>query len=226
MNWLAQLAALVEKDLRLELRTKEMLSAMLVFAFLVVVIFAFAFNPVRQTTLDVFPGILWVAFSFAGMLGLNRSFTTEQQNETLLGLLLAPVDRTLIYLAKVITNLILLALVEVVALPLAVVLFDYPLVGEAILLLMLVVTLGSIGFVAVGTFLAALAANSRSSEMLLPLILFPVILPVLIAAVESTAAVLAGQELASFAGWLRLLAVYDLVFIVIGGILFELVVEV
>lgn len=219
-----QLRALVWKDLAIELRTKDMLSTMLIFSFLVMVVFAFAFRPEAATTKAVFPGILWVDFSFAGLLGLNRAFTHERANDCLMGLLLAPMDPMIIYAAKVVSNFLFLALVEAISLPLFLAFFDYPWTGSPATLLA-VLLLGTLGFAAVGTFLAALAANTRAGEVLLPLILFPILVPVLLAAVQGTALALAGQAGEALASWLRLLAVYDIIFCALAAILFPYLLE-
>ncbi len=225
MRFLTKVANIVWKDLVNEFRTKEMLSAMLIFAVLVIVIFAFAFTPTRELTTKIFPGIIWVAFTFSGILGLNRSFLNEKQNETLLGLMLTPVDRTAIYFGKVISNFIMMVMTEVISLPLFFVLFDFRLKGS-LLQLVFVILLGTLGFIAVGTFLAALAANTRTSEILLPIILFPILVPVIIAAVESTGLILAQEPFANFSGWVKLIGVYDVIFLVIPFILFDYVLEV
>ncbi|MEW6663415.1 MAG: heme exporter protein CcmB [Bacillota bacterium] len=228
MGYWRKLGALVGKDIAVEFKTKEMLSSMFIFSFLVIVIFAFAFTPSRATTREVFPGILWIGFAFAGVLGLNRSFAGEKDNDCLLGLMLTPVDRTAIFLAKAASNLLFLVAVEAVSLPLFFVLFDYRLEGP-LWLLLAVILLGTIGFIVIGTFLAALAANTRASEILLPLILFPVIMPVVIGAVKCTAIVLAGvpPELkGELVRWVQLLGVYNIIFLTVPLMLFDYVLEV
>lgn len=213
------------KDLLLEWRSKQTITSMLVFAIIVVVMFAFAFQPTGEITRAVFPGMSWVAFTFAGMLGLNRAFLSERHQDCLTGLILAPMDPTAIYFGKVLSTVFLMGCMEVIALPLFFVLFDFRLRGSLALLL-LVIFLGTLGFATVGTLLSALAANARSSELLLPLILFPIIVPVLIASVKATGLALSGGELAEIMVWLRLLGVYDLVFLVVPFLLFEFVLEV
>ncbi|MHB1125823.1 MAG: heme exporter protein CcmB [Bacillota bacterium] len=225
MKLFAQIRYIVWKDLTSEFRTKEMLSSMFIFSFLVIVIFGFAFKPLQSTTREVFPGILWVAFTFAGILGLNRSFASERGNDALQGLLLAPIDRASIYFGKVITNMILMGLMELVSLPLAFVFFNVRL-GGSVGGLILVIFLGTLGFVAMGTFLAAVASNARTSEILLPLILFPVLVPVIIAAVEATGLVLGGSSIADAGSWLKLMLIYDVIFLVVPFILFDYVLEV
>lgn len=225
MNFVGKIGMIVWKDLTTEFRSKERLSAMLIFSFLVVVIFAFAFTPSRQIIDQVFPGMVWVAFSFAGILGLNRSFVAEKQNDCLLGLMLAPADRAVIYFGKVISNLVLVLIMEGISLPGFVILFNYRIKGSLPVIL-LVILLGTVGFIAIGTFLAALAANTRASEILLPLILFPIIIPVLIGAVQATAMALAGKPVSDFSSWLKLIGVYDVIFMVVPFVLFDYVLEV
>lgn len=214
------------KDLLLEWRSKQTISSMLIFAIMVVVMFAFAFQPTRDITRAVFPGMTWVAFTFAGILGLNRAFLSEKQQDCLTGLILAPMDPTVIYFGKVLGTMFLMGVMELIALPLFFVLFDFRLQGS-LALLILVILLGTLGFASVGTLLAALAANSRSSELLLPLILFPIIVPVLISSVKATGLILSGGTgVSEVLVWLRLLGVYDLVFLVVPFLLFEFVLEV
>jgi heme exporter protein B len=206
MTFLKQVKALIWKELKTEFRTKEMLSSMLIFSFLVIVIFSFAFDPTDKDLQQVFPGIIWVAFIFSGVLGLNRSFVSEKKNNSLHGLMLCPADRSVIYFGKVITNLILMLIMEFISLPIFIILFDYSFNGS-ISKLILVVFLGTFGFVSIGTFLAALTANTRTSEVLLPIILFPVVVPVVIASVESTTAIFMGNKIVEVALWFKVLAV-------------------
>ncbi len=225
MTYFKQLRTLVWKDITSEMRTKEMLSAMLIFSFLVIVVFSFAFDPTRETTKAVFPGVIWVGFSFSAILGLNRSFLTEKSNDCMMGLMLCPADRSVIYYAKVISNMIFVTLMELISLPVFFILFDYPLRGS-VLLLLLVLFLGTLGFISVGTLLAALAANTKTSEILLPIILFPIIIPIVIAAVSSTAIVLGVPSAVELKAWLGLMVAYNIVFLTIPFILFDYVLEV
>ncbi|MCK8825183.1 heme exporter protein CcmB [Fuchsiella alkaliacetigena] len=225
MDFLKKVKVLAGKDLKLEFRTKEMLSSMLVFSFIVIVVFGFVFDPVGQDLDELFPGIIWVAFIFSGILCLNRSFIAEKENNSLQGLLLCPGDSSIIYFGKLIANLVLMLIMEVISLPLFIVLFDYSLAGS-LLQLAAVLFLGSLGFISIGTFLAALTANTKSSEILLPVILFPIIVPVIIGAVEATGVVLTAGDSAELRAWLKLLVVYDLIFIVVPFMLFEFLLEV
>lgn len=224
---LRSVLAIAQKDLRSELRTKEMLSAMMIFALLVAVIFSFAFDANPGSLRDVFPGVLWVGFLFAGTLGLNRSFVNERQNGALHGLMLSPADRSAIYFGKVLGNLAVMGITELIGLPIFLVLFDIS-PGAAPGFLILSVLLATVGFIAVGTFLAALAANTRTSEILLPIILFPVAVPVVLGAVQTTGAALAagGLDADRFYLWLKVLLVYDVVFVVVPFLLFDYLLEV
>ncbi|MGE5589282.1 MAG: heme exporter protein CcmB [Bacillota bacterium] len=216
---------MLAKDLRLEFHTKEMLSALLIFALLVAVAFSFAFDVAPANLREVFPGMIWVAFFFAGMLALNRSFASEKQNGCLQALMLGPFDRSAIYFSKVIGNLLVMLLAEVVLTPLFFIFFDMRLEGS-IWLLVAIWLLATFGFISVGTLLSALAAQARASEILLPIIVFPIITPVVMAAVKSTAGLLLGARLVDYAIWLKLLVAYDLIFLAVPFILFEYLLEV
>ncbi len=224
MSYLRKIAAIVWKDIVAEISTKEMFSTMFVFAVLVIVAFNFAFDlrvsgeRVRQ----VAPGALWVAFAFAGMLGLNRTFALEQDRGCLEGLLLAPVDHTAIYFGKMISTLLFMLVVEVCALPVFTAFFGVNLLD---LRLVLVVLLGTLGFAGVGTLLAAITAQTRAREVLLPILLLPVAAPVLLAAVKATAGILDGLALGQMAVWLRLLLAFDLIFPAAAFMTFDYVVR-
>jgi len=220
-----QLKAIVWKELISELKSKELIGSMLVYCLLVIIIFAFAFEPGRVASRELLPGMIWITVTFAGILGLNRSFQGELENDTLTGLLLAPMDPAVIFYGKMLGNLFFLIIMELVAVPLLFVFFNLHLTGS-LPHLVLVLFLGTVGFNTVGTFLAAMAANTRTSELLLPVILLPLIVPVIIAGVEATGAVLSGAGLAVYLGWLQLLGVYDLVFLVLPLVLFDYIVGV
>jgi len=224
MNIFRHIAALLWKDVLLELRTKEMLSSMLIFALMVVIIFNFVFDPGSPFLRQATPGILWVAFTFAGVLGLNRSFVHEVDKGCLKGLMLCPVDRSAIYLGKVTGNVIFIALVEMITLPIVVVFFNLSVTGQ-LPLLIAVVFLGTLGFAAVGTLFSAIAANTRTREIMLPVLLFPITVPLLIAAVKSTGLILAGRPGSDITGWVKLLVAFDLIFLVVSVLTFDYVIE-
>jgi heme exporter protein B len=216
----AQVGALLWKDLLAELRTRELLGGMLVFGLLVLLIFNFAFDLRLDNVGAVAPGVLWVTFTFAGILGLGRSFVQEKDRGALDGLLAAPIDRGAIYLAKLVGNLFFMLLVEAVCLPVFTAFFSFGAVTPEVLLIAL---LGTTGFAAVGTVFAAMAANTRARDVMLPLLIFPIAVPVVIAAVEATALAFGGAG--SRAGWLGLLAAFDVLFIVLGYVTFDFIVE-
>ena len=224
MKHMSHIKSILYKDLLLELRNKDIITSMLIFALTVVVIFNFVFDPGSEEMKASAPGILWVAFAFASNLGLSRSFAREQENSNMQGLLLCPVDRSVIFTAKLLGNLIFISLVEVVTLPIMIVLFDLD-IGSHLPLLLLILLLGTIGFATVGTLFSAIAANTRSREVMLPIMLFPVTVPVILAAIKSTAYLLAGREFADIWSWVRLLLIFDILYFVACFLLYEYVVE-
>jgi heme exporter protein B len=220
--YLRSIGAIVWKDLIAELRSRELLGAMMVFALLVILIFNFALELDIRTRESVTSGVLWVTFAFAGTLGLNRSMAVEKDRGCLDGLLLVPVDRSAIYFAKVIGNLLFMFIVEAIVLPLYSVLYNTNLFQPGLLV---VIVLGSIGYVAVGTLLSSMAVHARTRDVLLPILLFPVVLPVLISAVKASNGFLQGFEMAEIWPWLNLLIVYGVVFIAVAFMVFDYVVE-
>ncbi|HJV16609.1 MAG TPA: heme exporter protein CcmB [Bacillales bacterium] len=217
---------LAKKDLYSELKTKQVLATMIIFAGLTILVFSFAFDPANNTTKAVIPGVIWVIICFSGILGLNRSFLSEQRNDTMQGLLIAPMDAQSIYLGKFIANFSMILIVEIVAIPFLFLLFDFKILGS-IPYFILVMFIGSFGFISIGTFLASLAANSKSSEMLLPLLLFPITSPILIGVVQATRIMLTNIEnLASALAWIQLVSAYDVIFFVLCFILIDYVLEV
>jgi len=221
-GYLRAIGAVVWKDLAAELRSRELLGAMLVFAALVVLIFNFALELDIRTRETVTSGVLWVTFAFAGTLGLNRSMAVEKDRGCLDGLLLAPVDRSVLYFGKALSNLVFMLIVEAVVLPLYSVLYNTNLFQPGLLV---VILLGSIGYVAVGTLLSSMAVQARTRDVLLPILLFPVVLPVLVPAVKASNGFLLGFEMAEIWSWLNLLIVYDVVFIAVAFMVFDYVVE-
>jgi heme exporter protein B len=195
---------------------------MLVFALLVILIFNFALELDAKTRANVTAGVLWVTFAFAGTLGLNRSMATEKDRGCMDGLLLAPVDRSAIYFGKTLGNLVFMFIVEAIVLPVYSILYNTNLFDPGLLL---VILLGSIGYVVVGTLLSAMAVQTRTRDVLLPILLFPVIIPVLIASVKASSGFLQGLEIAEIMPWLNLLIVYDIVFTAVAFMVFDYVVE-
>lgn len=223
---------IAKKDLLAEFRTKQMLNSMIIFALLVIVIFSFAFGNeatiyipnLKKKIIDILaPGMLWIAFTFAGMLGLSRSFAGEKEEGCLDGLKLCPVDRSEIYNGKVLSNAVLMFLMEIATLPIFIVLFSYEI--KNLPGLIVVIILGTFGFIFVGTLLSALTVNTRTREILLPVILFPVLIPVILSAVTATATMLANGDIADISGELQILAVYDIIFFVVAQMVFEYTIE-
>ena len=210
--YLNQIAAIVWKDFVTELKTRELLSAMFIFALLVILIFIFSINLSIVKASEVGPGILWVAFLFAGTIGLNRSFMLEKENSCLMGLMLVPADRTTIYFGKLISNLIFLSIMELFILPLFMIFFNIDLLSHLGPLLV-VVFLGTLGFCALGTLLSSLSANLKTREIMLPILLYPLLIPIIIGAVRMTGQVLDGTELADMMKWVGLTASFDIIYI-------------
>lgn len=212
------------KDLRAELRSRTALVSALVFAALILVTFSFSRNPARLSAADLAPSALWITFAFAAMTALNRAFSVEREHAALDALLLAPVPRESLFLGKLLANLAFVFVVEAVTLPLFAIFFNVPL-GHALPGLVAVSVLATIGFVAVGTVFSAMAVRTRFAELMLPVLLLPFMIPPLIGAVQVTAQLLADRPLSEVAGWLRLLAVYDVVFVTLCTLVFPSVVN-
>ncbi len=216
------MGAVVWKDLTAEIRSREIFSAMLVFALLVVLIFNFALELEAGTRATVAAGVLWVTFTFAGTIGLNRSMASEKDRGCLDGLLLAPVDRSAIYFGKMVGNLIFMLIVEAVVIPVFSLLYNINLINPG---LIAVTLLGSIGYIAVGTLLSAMAVEARTRDILLPILLFPVVIPVVVAAVKASTGFIQRIPLDEITPWLNLLVVYDIIFLTVAWMIFDKVVE-
>ncbi len=214
--------AIFWKDVRAEYRTKDIFTGMFVFSLLSVLVFNFAFDLRVSNVRQVLPGVIWISIAFSSMLGLNRSFVLERDRGSLEGILLAPVDRSALYFGKMLGNLVFMVAVEVVLLPVMLVLFNVNVFTPTVLLF---VFLGTVGFAVVGTVFAAMAVNTRAREVLLPVLLLPVMVPVLIAAVKGTANVLDGGTLREQSDWLRILLAFDVIFLAVAFIMFDYVVE-
>ncbi len=223
-HFLRQLRTLIWKDLLVEARGRETVLAGAVFALLVLVIFNFAFDLRVENVAAVAPGVLWVTVTFAGVLSLGRAFARERDRRTLEGLLLAPIDRSALYLAKVITNVVSMLVVEVVALPAFVGLFN---LVVNLPLLVVALFLGTVGLAGVGTLFAAIAAHTRAREALLPLLLFPIQVPVILATVKSTGAAIRvpGLDPPDVGDWLGLLIAFDALFLGLSVLLFDYAIE-
>jgi heme exporter protein B len=228
-----RVGAIVWKDLTAERRTKANFNSVAFLAALILLLFGFALGPDTEALRNVAGGVLWLTVLFSGVLSFNRSYEQELENGSLETLLLYPGDRRSIFIGKLIANLVFVLLMEAVLIPLAAVLYDIP-IWRVIAPLSIVLFLGTLGFVTLGTFYSAMASRLRAREVLLPLLLFPMLIPLLIAAVQATGLILTGDLMVRDAGgatvalsssWVRVLVVFDIVFLTGALFAFEHVIE-
>lgn len=222
MNFIRKVWAIVVKDVAAELHTREMINAMLVFSVLAMLIFSFALDLRGEIAEAAAPGVLWTTVAFAGTLGLSRSLAREQETGCMDGLLLAPMDRSAIFFGKALGNVVFMAVVEIALLPLFSALFDVGLLRPGVLL---VTALGTVGYATVGTLLATIAVNTRAREVMLPILLLPLTIPALLAAVEATGGLVDGATLTEVQGWIQLLIAYDLIMVAVSMLTFDYVVS-
>lgn len=214
--------AILRKDALTELRTRESITAMIVFAVMAIVMFNFALRLRIDTFRPLTPGVLWVTIVFAGTLGLGRSLSSEQINQCMDGLLLAPVDRAAIFIGKALTNLLFMGIVGLIVMPIMAILFDESLMQPGVWLVLL---LGVIGYAGAGTLIATLASSTRAREVFLPILLFPLVLPLLTASVVATSGFLDQLALSEFASWIGVQVAFIVIFWTAGVLLFEYVME-
>lgn len=222
MSFLRKAITITRKDILSEARTREVIFSALVFALLVIVTFNFAFGAGQADLSLVAPGILWVTFTFAGVLSLNRAFVQEKEEGCLEGLMASPVSREAIYVGKMLGSLIFMLVIEIIALPVFALLFDLPVFSGQ---LVLVTFLATVGFVAVGALFAALAVNTKARELVLPILFLPVVMPVVIGAVKASGAALAGGSWGEIVSWLGILTAFDAIFLVVSFWVFGFVIE-
>lgn len=222
-SFIKAVMAIVQKDLSAEFRSRELLSAMLVFSMLVILIFNFALELNIEARKSVAAGVLWTTFAFAGTLGLNRSMAVEKDRGCMDGLLLAPVDRSAIFFGKAISNLAFMLIVEAIVIPLYALLYNETRIFQ--LDFLLIILLGSIGYIAVGTLLSAMSVQTRTRDVLLPILLFPVAVPVLLASVKASGGLIEGATFAEILTPFNLLLAYDVIFIAVAFMVFDFVVE-
>ena len=221
MRFIRAVWLVTRKDLLVELRSREILYTTIFFAVSCVLVFAFGFVREGRALEDAAAGILWIAIAFSGTLALGRTFERERQSETLRALVMAPVDRPALYVAKLLGVLMVMAAVEALILPLVALLFQAPLFRSPLTMLALVAA-GTLGFTAVGTLFAAMLVRARSRDVLLPVLLYPITVPVIIAGVRGTAALLQAEpDVAVARAWLSLLLSFDVVFITLALWTFE-----
>lgn len=214
--------AIAKKDILSELRSKEIISSVLLFAVLVLIIFNFAFNTDQKTMTTIAPGMLWIAFSFAGVLALNRSFIPEKEDNCMEGLMSCPVGREAIYLGKCIGSFVFMLIVEAVVLPVCAMLFNVDVLKPMIIL---ITFLATIGFVSVGILFSALSVNTRAREMVLPILFLPIIVPLIISAVSASSFILQGGVLADYQNYLLIILGFDVIFVTVPYLIFRFVVE-
>jgi len=217
-----KVAAITWKDALTELRTKEVVFTVLVFAILVIVIFNFAFGTTSEAVALVGPGILWVTFAFSGVLSLNRAFIAEREAGCLEGLMAAPMSREAVYVGKMLGSFISMLVVEIVTLPVFAVFFNLDVFS---LQLVVITLMATIGFVAVGTLFSALAVNTRAREMVLPILFLPIVVPVIISAVKASGLALTGGSWADVVQWLQIILAFDAIFLVVSFLVFGYVIE-
>lgn len=203
---------IARKDLLIEFRTRSAFLAATVFAVLAIAIFRFSWDPTAIPAIDLAPGVLWVIFTFSGLLGLNRSFSLELSERAYDGLLASQVSREAVFAGKMIANLAFVSALQVLAMPVLVLFFDLP-VGSAWPVLIVIVLLAAVGLSAVGTLFAAIAANTRMADLLLPMMTLPFFVPLVIPAAQASAIVLRGLPASSAADWLKLLLAFDILFV-------------
>jgi heme exporter protein B len=225
MDFLSQIFLLLGKDLLLELRRRESLLTMFFFGTLLLFVFHFSFDLAPERVTEMAPALLWLAFLFTGTLGLAQLFEAERGNHCLEALLLSPMDRGALFLAKTAFNLILMVLVEIVVIPLFWILFNLR-SWDVIPNLFLVTLLGTVGFCVLGTLLSAVTLKARARELLLPLVLFPLMIPVILGTIRCMETILRAGELGEALPWLRLLIGFDVIFLTVGVLIFDWVIEV
>jgi heme exporter protein B len=212
------------KDLISEVRSRETLSSMFFFALIVILVFSFSFSMDQQAARELIAGIMWVAFAFTGMIGLGKSFAAELQNDCLEQLQISPTSKGAVYLGKLTANLLFMLVVEVILFPMFVVFFNLDVVEELPLLL-LIFAMATLGLSTVGTLFSAMTVQIRAREVMLPILLLPLAVPVMISAVEATRGALNGDPVALYGNWLQLLAVFDIVFTVLSFWAFEWILD-
>jgi heme exporter protein B len=223
VSFLRTAGLVAAKDLRIELRSREVIYTMTFFAAVIVAVFSFAFVKDQKALAEAVPGVAWSAVVFAGTLGLGRAFDREREGDTMRALLLSPAPRLAVFAGKTVAVALLVVAVEAAVLPLSLLFFNLDL-GSGLWLMIVALLLGAIGFAVVGTVFAAMLLRVRSRDVLLPVVLYPVLVPMIMAGTKATAAILVGDPEAAF--WVRFLAIYDAAFLVVAVWTFEaLVIE-
>ncbi|MBI5185607.1 MAG: heme exporter protein CcmB [Nitrospinae bacterium] len=218
---LEEIKAIIWKDLASELRTKEIFLSMFVFAVLTIIIFIFSIDLRVVNKGDVAPAAIWVAIVFSGTIGLNRSFLHELENDCLSGLMLSPMDRSSIYLGKTIGNLVYMLCMEAMILPVFILFFNLDVSVSLLLKLILVIFLGTLGFVSIGTLLSAMSMKLKAREIMLPILLCTLVIPIIIGSVKVTGSFLDSGGFSEATGWLKLIGAFDIIFLTASFMIFE-----
>lgn len=222
MRFWRKVIAITGKDAVSEMRTKDTVPSVLVFALLVMVIFNFAFGARQEMMALIAPGVLWATFAFAGVLSLNRSFVLEKEDGCLEGLMVCPVSREVIYVGKMLGSLLFMLIIEAIALPIFAFLFNLAVLS---LQIVVITVLTTIGFVAVGTLFSALAVNTKARELVLPILFFPIVAPIIISAVRASGLALSGEPWSGLFPWLQIIGAFDAIFLVVSFLVFAFVIE-
>jgi heme exporter protein B len=224
MKFVHKLGAIIWKDFISEFRTKEMILSMCLFSFLVLIIFNFAFDSSLNSDRKMVAGRLWVAFVFSGLTGFGRSFSMERDRGTLQGLILCPVSPWTIFLAKLIGVFLFTTLMEIITIFIFTILYNTA-VLPFLVPLGLIAFLGTLGFTAIGTIFSAISATAKARNVLLPILFFPISVPVIIASVKATGIILNGKSLQMVFPWLKILVAFDLIFLLVSYLTFEYILE-
>lgn len=222
VNQGAVIRAIVKKDLQAEIRSRELMGTMLLFALLSIIIFSFALELDRIAREEAVSGVLWVTIAFASILGLNRSMALEREQNNIDALLIAPIDRSSIFIGKLIGNYVFTVLVGLMMLPIMSIIYNYSLINPWLILILL---LGTLGLIVVGTFLSAMTIQTRSRETLLPIAMLPIVLPVILAAVRVSTAIIQEKASADWLSWIAILILIDFVYFLLCYVMFPFVVE-
>lgn len=223
MNYFKALFTIVKKDVLMEMRTKEVVNASLVFAILLVIVFSFIMEPGSEVEKKIAGGIFWMAVTFSGILGLNKTMMSELEGGNFEALMLAPVDKSAIFFGKVISNMLVLILLEIILIPLFLVFYSINIVSHP--LMIAVLFLATYGYALVGTLFSMISVRTNSREIMLPLLLLPIMIPILIAAILSTNIFISGSDIAYSYNWIKLTAVFDIIFTAVIFGIFSAIIE-
>ncbi len=223
MNYFKALFTIVKKDVLMEMRTKEVVNASLVFAILLVIVFSFIMEPGSEVEKKIAGGIFWMAVTFSGILGLNKTMMSELEGGNFEALMLAPVDKSAIFFGKVISNMLVLILLEIILIPLFLVFYSINIVSHP--LMIAVLFLATYGYALVGTLFSMISVRTNSREIMLPLLLLPIMIPILIAAILSTNIFISGSDIIYSYNWIKLTAVFDIIFTAVIFGIFSAIIE-